>query len=149
MEKKFVSHNEDETAAIAARIADICQIGDVFALSGTLGAGKSVFARAFIQRLTNADEVPSPTFTLVQTYPAKTFDIYHYDLYRLENPSEIFELGVEDNFYSGVCLVEWPEKMGGFAPRNMWKIKIEVTDDVRHISIEVDDEKKIKRLENV
>ena len=149
MEKKFVSHNEGETAAIAARIADICQIGDVFALSGTLGAGKSVFARAFIQRLTNANEVPSPTFTLVQTYPAKTFDIYHYDLYRLERAMDIFELGVEDAFFSGVSLVEWPEKMESFAPRNMWQVNIEINGDARKITISSEDINKQIRLQNV
>jgi tRNA threonylcarbamoyladenosine biosynthesis protein TsaE len=149
MKKVYLSQNEDVTAALAQRLADICKVGDVFALSGTLGAGKSIFARAFIKKLTKAEEVPSPTFTLVQTYDGGNFDIYHYDLYRLENPMEIFELGVEDAFYSGVSLVEWPEKMGGFAPRNMWNINIEITADGRKITIATDEEEKMKRLINV
>ena len=149
MEKIYVTHNEAETAAIAKKFAALTTRGDVWALSGTLGAGKSVFARAFIQHLTQADEVPSPTFTLVQTYWTDDFDIYHYDLYRLKDAMEIFELGVEDAFFSGVSLVEWPEKMAGFAPRNMWHVKIEPQGETRRITISSEDETKIRRLQNV
>ena len=89
MEKVFISQNEEQTAMIASQLSELTQVGDVWALHGTLGMGKSVFARAFIQNLTDAEEVPSPTFTLVQMYSAPSFEIYHYDLYRLEKPSEI------------------------------------------------------------
>ena len=82
MEKVFISHNEAETAEVARKLAQITKRGDVWALNGTLGAGKSVFARAFIQSLTDAEEVPSPTFTLVQSYWTDDFDIYHYGLIR-------------------------------------------------------------------
>ena len=149
MEKVFVSHSETDTIAVAEKLAEISEQGDIWALNGTLGAGKSVFARAFIQKLTGAKEVPSPTFTLLQTYSAEAFDIYHYDLYRLEKPSEIFELGVEEAFYSGVSLVEWPERMGAFSPRNMWNVQIEMTEDGRKITISATDDNKQKRLENV
>lgn len=149
MERIFLSNSEDETIAIAEKFADITKQGDVWALNGTLGVGKSVFARAFIQKLTDAEEVPSPTFTLVQTYGTPEFDIYHYDLYRLEKSSEIFELGVEEAFYSGVSLVEWPERMEGFAPRNMWNVNIEITDTGRKIVVSVLDEDKEQRLKNV
>ena len=149
MDKVFVSHNESDTAEVARKIAGVSKRGDVWALSGTLGAGKSVFARAFIQSLTDAKEVPSPTFTLVQMYDAGSFDIFHYDLYRLENPAEMFELGVEEAFYSGVCLVEWPEKMGAFAPRDMWRVQIDVEDGIRKITISAATEEKISRLQNV
>lgn len=149
MEREFISYNESETAEIAARLAKISKQGDIWALHGTLGMGKSVFARAFIQTLTGVGEVPSPTFTLVQTYQTPLFNIYHYDLYRLKNATEIFELGVEEAFCEGVSLVEWPEKMGAFAPRNMWQLYITSFDDVRHIKIVVDDEEKKIRLTNV
>lgn len=149
MEKVFLSHNEAETELLAEKLAAISRQGDIWGLNGTLGAGKSVFARAFIKKLTDAEEVPSPTFTLLQTYNAKSFDIYHYDLYRLENPMEIFELGVEEAFYSGVSLVEWPEKMAGLAPRNMWHVTIEPVQEGRRIIISTDDADKMKRLQNV
>ncbi len=149
MEKIFVSKSEADTGALAEKLAAISVQGDVWALNGTLGAGKSVFARAFIKKLTGAREVPSPTFTLLQTYSAEAFDIYHYDLYRLEKPAEIFELGVEEAFYSGVSLVEWPERMGAFSPRNMWQVNIEMTPDGRKITVSTEDANKLKRLENV
>ena len=149
MEKVFVSHSEADTIALAEKLAEISEQGDIWALNGTLGAGKSVFARAFIQKLTGAKEVPSPTFTLLQTYSAEAFDIYHYDLYRLEKPSEIFELGVEEAFYSGVSLVEWPERMGAFSPRNMWNVNIEMNGSGRKITISTEDASKQKRLADV
>ena len=149
MSKTFVSNSEEETAAVACKFAAIAQVGDIFALNGTLGAGKSVFARAFVQELTGAKEVPSPTFTLVQMYVAPKFDIYHYDLYRLKYPQEMFELNVDEAFYSGVCLVEWPEKMGILTPRNMWNVDFEVKDNARIITVSSDDAEKMKRLENV
>lgn len=147
MEKVFISESEQQTAKIAEALSEISNIGDIWALHGTLGMGKSVFARAFIRHLTEAGEVPSPTFTLLQTYASPHFEIYHYDLYRLEKPSDIFELGVEEAFYSGVCLVEWPEKMGNLAPRNMWNVLIEPDQKGRKITISTDDENKIQRLE--
>ena len=149
MERIFLSNCEKDTIKIAEKFADITKQGDVWALNGTLGAGKSVFARAFIQKLTAAEEVPSPTFTLLQTYGTPDFDIYHYDLYRLERPSEIFELGVEEAFYSGVSLVEWPERMEGFAPRNMWNVSIEVISEGRKIVVSATDDDKEQRLKNV
>ena len=149
MEKIFVSKSEADTGALAEKLAAISVQGDVWALNGALGAGKSVFARAFIKKLTGARDVPSPTFTLLQTYSAEAFDIYHYDLYRLEKPAEIFELGVEEAFYSGVSLVEWPERMGAFSLRNMWQVKIEMMPEGRKITVSTEDVNKLKRLENV
>lgn len=146
MQAIFISENESQTSQIAAELSEITRAGDVWALHGTLGMGKSVFARAFIKNLTSADEVPSPTFTLVQAYSATDFEIYHYDLYRLEKPEDIFELGVEETFYEGVCLIEWPEKMGSLAPRNMWNVLIEQDEKGRKITVTTEDEHKIQRL---
>lgn len=148
MVKEYTAKSEQEMVEIAQKFAQLAKKGDVFALSGTLGAGKSVFARGFIQSLCGACDVPSPTFTLVQIYPAPEFDIYHYDLYRLKEAHEIFELGVEDAFYDGVCLVEWPEKMKNLAPRGMWKITIEIIGNIRKITVDSDDADKIERLSN-
>ncbi|MBA4749854.1 MAG: tRNA (adenosine(37)-N6)-threonylcarbamoyltransferase complex ATPase subunit type 1 TsaE [Alphaproteobacteria bacterium] len=101
-----------DTQAIAAFFGDHVKRGDILTLSGPLGAGKSAFARAFIQHLTSPDEeVPSPTFTLVQTYETPTFEVWHFDLYRLERSEELWELGFEEAPQVGVCLIEWPERI--------------------------------------
>lgn len=120
----YLSQTEADTILLGQRVAKLAQKGDIFALEGTLGMGKSVFSRAFIQSLVDNTEVPSPTFTLLQTYDAPDFEIYHFDLYRLKNPEEIFELGMEEAMYQGVCLIEWPENMGGYLPRRAIMVKI-------------------------
>lgn len=126
---------EKDTEELGRRLAASARKGDCFALYGTLGMGKSVLCRAFIRSLTGAGEVPSPTFTLVQTYPAKDFDIYHFDLYRLKSPEEIFELGMEEALYTGVTLIEWPEKMGGYLPRKAIRIEIAPAMSGRRITV--------------
>lgn len=138
--------NESQTKRLAEKIASIAKKGDIFALFGTLGAGKSTFSRYFIQYLTSAEDVPSPTFTLVQTYESADFDIYHYDMYRLKHEDEAYELGIEDAFYQGVNLIEWPEKINGLLPRNIWKVDIEVKENKRTFSITVFDAEKEQRL---
>ena len=92
-------------------------------------------------------EVPSPTFTLVQVYQAQNFDIYHYDLYRLKSAEEIWELNIEEAMYANVCLIEWPEKMGAYLPRNCFKVDI-VANGVngRRFDIEVNSIEKQERL---
>jgi tRNA threonylcarbamoyladenosine biosynthesis protein TsaE len=103
-----------DTRALAGLLAAEARRGDVIALSGPLGAGKTAFARAFIHSLGIAEEVPSPTFTLVQTYVAPGgLPIAHFDLYRLESPDDVWELGWEDALEQAVVLVEWPERLEG------------------------------------
>ena len=115
------------TQDLAARLAALAGPGDVIALIGDLGAGKTEFARAFIRALTAPDEdVPSPTFTLVQTYPADAFDIWHFDLYRLDAPEDAFELDIEDAFHDAVSLIEWPERLGAYLPRERLDIVLSV-----------------------
>jgi tRNA threonylcarbamoyladenosine biosynthesis protein TsaE len=133
---RYISKSEEDTAALGRKLAHMAEKTDVFALFGTLGMGKSVFARAFIQELIGKkEEVPSPTFTLVQSYPTKKFEVYHYDLYRIKKPEEIFELGIEEAMYDGVCLIEWPEKMGAFLPRDIFRVEIIPAGDSREIKI--------------
>ena len=111
------------------------------------GHGEKCFARAFIKALTGAAEVPSPTFTLVQTYSAPDFDIFHYDLYRLKSPEEIWELNIEEAMYNNVCLIEWPEKMGAYLPRNVFRINIKQDkNNGRLVEIIVGAEDKIRRI---
>lgn len=145
----FITNNEDETKELAKNFAKIAKRRDVFALKGTLGVGKSVFSRAFIQELTGANEVPSPTFTLVQSYPYGDDEIYHFDLYRLKYPQEIFELGIEEAIYNGICLIEWPEKAGGLLPKDIFEINITLQDDKRTFEITTTNPEKMQRLELV
>lgn len=119
---------EDErgTETVARRLAGLARRGDVIGLSGPLGSGKTAFARAFIRALTRAaEEVPSPTFTLVQRYEntdGAAPEIFHFDLYRLESPDEIWELGIEEAVTDGVVLIEWPERMGALRPADFLEI---------------------------
>ncbi|MBO7245113.1 MAG: tRNA (adenosine(37)-N6)-threonylcarbamoyltransferase complex ATPase subunit type 1 TsaE [Alphaproteobacteria bacterium] len=128
--KQFISKTEEETFKIAAQLAKTATPGMVFALYGTLGAGKSAFCRGFIQSLCPlVQDVPSPTFTILQTYESKDFDIYHFDMYRLKKEEEAFEIGIEDAFIDGVSLIEWPEKIGYLLPKNAIKITILIQED--------------------
>lgn len=149
MKRTLISKSESDTSEIGKKLALMAQKGDCFALYGTLGMGKSVLARAFIQELCGLQDVPSPTFTLVQLYDATDFTIYHFDLYRLKSPEEIFELGMEEALYDGVCLIEWPEKMGGYLPKNVIKVSISGKQDNREIEISTASEEKLNRLQKV
>ena len=109
----------EQTAALAVRLGARLQPGDTLLLEGPIGAGKTHFARSLIQsRLSWPEDVPSPTFTLVQTYDADPVEIWHADLYRLSAPDEVIELGLIDAFQTAICLVEWPDRLGQLAPQN-------------------------------
>jgi len=131
----FISNSEQETKAIAAKLADKLKRGDVIALYGTLGAGKTAFCRGFIQSFLPNLEVPSPTFTLLQTYDTPTFPIYHFDMYRLKTADEAYEIGIEDAFAEGVSLIEWPEKIEKLLPKKHIKVIIETQNNARKITI--------------
>jgi tRNA threonylcarbamoyladenosine biosynthesis protein TsaE len=108
--------DENATAALAARLAALAAPGDIIALSGELAAGKTTFARAFIRARGGDETVPSPTFTLVQTYDLPGGAVWHFDLYRLRRPGEAWELGIEDAFRDGISLIEWPERLETLLP---------------------------------
>jgi tRNA threonylcarbamoyladenosine biosynthesis protein TsaE len=118
--------DEAATAALAARLAARARRGDIIALQGLLGSGKTSFARAFIRAVTGAEEVPSPTFTLVETYaaPGKP-PIWHFDLYRLTAPEQAFELGIEEAWTDAVSLIEWPERLGALLPREHLRLMLD------------------------
>jgi tRNA threonylcarbamoyladenosine biosynthesis protein TsaE len=110
--------DEAATCRLAAGLAARAQRGDVIALSGPLGSGKTSFARAFIRaRGLESSEVPSPTFMLVEVYDGDSaIPVWHFDLYRIENPEEIRELGLDEALAEGISLIEWPERLGAFLP---------------------------------
>lgn len=123
-ENIYTSHSMEETISFAHKIASHLHLCDVILLRGELGVGKSVFARAIIQALCGQEtEVPSPTFTLVQTYQAPDFILWHFDLYRLKHPDEVYELGIEEAYAHGVSLIEWPECLGNFLPKDYVEIE--------------------------
>lgn len=121
--------SEAETAALGGRIAALLKPGDVVTLAGALGAGKTVFARGLIRAFLPKEEVPSPTFTLVQTYETARFPIWHVDLYRVEAPSEVRELGLDEMVERGVLLIEWPDRMGETLPEDRLDIILEGTEE--------------------
>jgi tRNA threonylcarbamoyladenosine biosynthesis protein TsaE len=117
--------DEAATLSLGRRLAALARPGDVILLFGTLGTGKSTLARAFIRALTSADEeVPSPTFTLVQAYETQAGDVWHFDLYRLDKPEDSYELGIEDAFVDGISLIEWPERLGRLIPRRRLELTL-------------------------
>lgn len=134
---KFIAHTEQETTRIAADFAQNLKAGDVVALYGTLGAGKTAFCRGFIQAVTKKSiEVPSPTFTLLQIYDSEKYPIYHFDMYRLKSPEEAYEIGIEDAFAEGISLIEWPEKLGNLLPEKHFSVRIDILADIsRQITI--------------
>jgi tRNA threonylcarbamoyladenosine biosynthesis protein TsaE len=130
MKKMIVLASEDDTALLGEALSEICAAGDLIALYGDLGAGKSALCRAFVRALTSEDQdVPSPTFTLVQSYETPEETVYHYDLYRLNKPDDVLELGMEEALEEGICLVEWPEKMGPYLPWDRIDLDITIQPD--------------------
>ena len=117
--------DEAATARLAAAVAKIVQAGDVIALYGTLGAGKTSFARGFIAALGGGPEVPSPTFTLVQVYDVMPAPVWHFDLYRTAAPDEALELGIEEAFVEAISLIEWPERLGSLLPSERLDIALD------------------------
>ncbi|WP_367160578.1 tRNA (adenosine(37)-N6)-threonylcarbamoyltransferase complex ATPase subunit type 1 TsaE [Kozakia baliensis] len=126
--------NQSATEAFAQRIAALAQPGDTIALSGEMGVGKSVFARAFLRALAGdpALDVPSPTFSLVQLYDTLRGQVAHFDLWRVDGPDALYELGWED-LQDGIMLVEWPERAGEELPRNALHLTLShgATDEAR------------------
>ena len=128
--------NEADMMAVGAKIATIAQKGDVICLIGGLGAGKTTFARGFLQNAMCVGpdtEIPSPTFTLVQTYESEAFPIWHFDFYRIESPDDVYEIGLEEALDTGVSLIEWPEKAGDLLPEERLEILIEPIETGRQV----------------
>jgi tRNA threonylcarbamoyladenosine biosynthesis protein TsaE len=116
------------TAGLAKALAARAAVRDVIALWGELGLGKTTFARAFIQNRPGGDsvaEVPSPTFNLVQVYELPTAPVWHFDLYRLTDPEDAWELGIEEAFSTAITLIEWPDRLGALLPAERLDVELQ------------------------
>jgi tRNA threonylcarbamoyladenosine biosynthesis protein TsaE len=122
----MILENEQATARAGAKLAQVVQPGDVITLTGALGAGKTTLARGFIGALGHSGDVPSPSFAIVQPYEELVPPVWHVDLYRLEDPSELEELGL-DSAAHAVLLVEWPERAGAGAWPEALRLTLEET----------------------
>jgi tRNA threonylcarbamoyladenosine biosynthesis protein TsaE len=112
--------------AFGARLASAARVGDAIALFGELGAGKTTLARGLLRGLGLAGEAPSPTFTLVQTYepPEVRLPVWHCDLYRLDDPDDAIELGLDEAFDAALVLIEWPERLGALLPAHALRLRL-------------------------
>ncbi|MGB1234735.1 MAG: tRNA (adenosine(37)-N6)-threonylcarbamoyltransferase complex ATPase subunit type 1 TsaE [Planktomarina sp.] len=130
-------NSEADMATLGAQLGGLLTAGKTIVMQGQIGAGKSTLARALIQSLLTIDEdVPSPTFTIVQTYDAPDFQLWHCDLYRLNSLDQVDELGLWDAFGDSACLIEWPEILGKHLPKSTMILDIQVTgDNERSITI--------------
>ena len=131
-EGDFRLDDEAATAALGAKIAAILETGDAVCLYGPLGAGKSTLARGLIRALTRPDEeVPSPTFTLVQANETGGLTLAHFDLYRLKSAAEAFELGLDEALETGAAVIEWPQRLEGALPATRLDIELTIDGEAR------------------
>ncbi len=132
--------NMAQLELVAAKIARKAVSGDIVALHGDLGTGKTTFVRAALRSLGWQDEVPSPTFTLAQVYDVDPLPVWHFDLFRLSHPQEVVELGIEEAFSDGVSFIEWPERLTGQMPSDHLDIILRFAEDpaLRHIVVRGD-----------
>ncbi len=125
-ERVFLSNSPKETFSYGKLLGEQAEKGEIYCLQGDLGAGKTLFAQGFALGLGVTELVSSPTFTLIQEYSGGRFPLFHFDVYRLEEEEEMFEIGYEDYFYGdGVCLVEWAGNVEGLIPREAVWVKME------------------------
>ena len=128
--------SENDTLDLGSKLIKVLTKGDVLAITGELGAGKTTLARGIIQAEKGDIEVPSPTYTLVQTYDMENFELWHCDMYRLETPEDAYELGLFDAFQDAVCVIEWPEKLGSLLPKKIYKIDLKFNNEGRTAYLE-------------
>lgn len=139
--KIYESFSAQDTFELGKKIAQEAKKGDVFCLDGDLGTGKTVFTKGFAAGLSVAGPVNSPTFTILQIYDDGRMPLYHFDVYRIEDPEELYEVGLDDYIYGdGVCLIEWANMISEMIPQNAVHIKLEKQPekgfDYRKISID-------------
>lgn len=150
-ERSFTLTSPEDSATFATRLGETLAPGDTVLFFGPVGAGKTHVCRHLVQSLQDMPEdVPSPTFTLVQVYDGASGTIWHADLYRLSGPDEIEELGLTDAFTDAICLIEWPERLGDLTPPDALTLELlpdKVNEDSRQLTLSWTDPKWDKKLE--
>ena len=126
---EIISNSEADTMDFAKTLASKLKKGDVVVLTGELGSGKTKFVEGFLSYFGLQDEISSPTFTIVNEYDYKNFPIFHFDVYRLEDSSEFYEIGGEEYFENGICLIEWGELIKDALPKDFISIEITKVDE--------------------
>ena len=131
---QYISHSPGETFDIGVRFGEKARSGEIYALDGDLGAGKTVFVKGFARGLGINEQVTSPTFTIMQVYDGGRLPLYHFDVYRIEEPEELYETGFEEFFYGrGVTVIEWASRICGLLPQDImrfdFKRKYEINGD--------------------
>ena len=146
---KFISKNENDTKDFAKKFAKLLNKNDVVVLTGELGSGKTKFVEGFLSNFGLENEISSPTFTIVNEYKNVNTTIYHFDVYRLEDSSEFHEIGGEEYFEKGICLIEWGELIEDALPKNYIHITFEKDDkdeNIRLLNIDLPDSFNINLL---
>ena len=140
---KFISKNENDTKIFAKKLANkLNNQNEVIVLTGELGSGKTKFVEGFLSNYNLENEISSPTFTIVNEYTKDDINIYHFDVYRLEDSSEFYEIGGEEYFEKGICLIEWGELILDALPKEFIHIcfsKDKQNDEIRILNINVPD----------
>ncbi len=122
---KLISHSEKETLQLGNKIASLCSSNEIIVLTGNLGSGKTKFTEGFLSHFNLDDEISSPTFSVVNEYISDKISIFHFDVYRLNNPIEFLDFGGDEYFQKGICIIEWGEMISDFLPHNHTKIIFE------------------------
>ncbi|MGN1297037.1 MAG: tRNA (adenosine(37)-N6)-threonylcarbamoyltransferase complex ATPase subunit type 1 TsaE [Clostridia bacterium] len=140
---KFISKNENDTKNLAKKLASKLKPRNIVVLTGELGSGKTKFVEGFLSYFGLENDISSPTFNIVNEYKKDDINIYHFDVYRLEDSSEFYEIGGEEYFENGICLIEWGELIEDILPKNCIHItfsKDNHNEDIRILNIELEED---------
>ena len=149
---QFISNNENDTKNFAKSLANQLEKQDIIVLTGDLGSGKTKFTEGVLSHFDLANEISSPTFTIVNEYQKDDISIYHFDVYRLEDSSEFYEIGGEEYFENGICLIEWGELIEDILPKDYLHItfsKDDNDDKLRILDINANSKKWEDYFENI
>ncbi len=139
-------HNLEDTKKIAYQLASHTLAGDVFCMKGNIGVGKTTFCQFFIEYFLPKSTALSPTFSIINSYDTKKFSIYHLDLYRIQNPQELIELGLDEILNNNVALIEWSENLKNYFIYNPIYLTLSVQNNIHYIDIACSNESQFNRF---